>query len=395
MADEPGSASQLRWYGAAKVIGLVRAEPGITRAAAAQRLRMSSGGAADLMARLRRADLLDEAPAPATGRGRPTTVLCPHPDGPLVLTVELRPGDWRLAQAGLDGVPHVIATGGHRSAGQQRVLDDIADEIASAYRRLAARVRAVSVSVAGTLSDSRLVQFTTRGWRDVDLTALMARLPRSATLPLLVGNDATLSGLAEARAGAARGADTVLHLMVLVGLGGTYVVRGEPVTGSHGAAGEYGHIPFGDPSLECPCGAGGCWDLTVDGRALARHLGQPTPADPVAYAQHLLATPRTAETQHAFDRVAASLGAGIAGLVNLHDPGMITLGGLAPPLRAASPAAFDNAYRRGLMAFRKAEAPEVRDGLLGEDAPLYGAAALALDRVTTEVSLADWARRRG
>ncbi|PRC46444.1 XylR family transcriptional regulator, partial [Mycobacterium sp. ITM-2017-0098] len=290
-------------------------------------------------------------PAPVQGRGRPTTVLSPHPDGPLVLSVELRPADWRLAQAGLDGVPHVLAQGSHGRIGKARALDDIATEIAAAYRGLtgyrdlAGRVRAVSVSVAGTLSDSRLVQFTTRGWRDVDLTVLMARLPTAAGLPLLLGNDATLSGLAEARSGSARAGSTVLHLIIMVGLGGTLVVAGEPVTGSHGAAGEYGHVPFGDPALECPCGARGCWDLTVDGRALARHLGDPPPPDPVVYAQALLAADRTPETQNAFDAVATSLGSGIAGLVNLHDPDIVTLGGLAPPLRNAAPEAFDTAYR--------------------------------------------------
>jgi predicted NBD/HSP70 family sugar kinase len=393
MAEECGSASQVRWYGAAKMIGLVRAEPGITRAVASRRLRMSSGGATELVARLRRAHLLDEAPAPAQGRGRPTTVLGPHPEGPLVLAVELRPADWRLARAGLDGVPHLLAQGSHGRSGQARVLDDIAAEIASAHRSLEGRVRAVSVSVAGTLSDSRLVQFTTRGWRDVDLTVLMARLPAAAALPLLVGNDATLSGLAEARSGSARAGSTVLHLMVLVGLGGTLVVAGEPVSGSHGAAGEYGHIPFGDPALACPCGARGCWDLTVDGRALARHLGAEPPADPVRFARELLDSERSPRAQAAFDAVAASLGRGIAGLVNLHDPDIVSLGGLAPPLRDAAPAAFDGAYREGLMTFRKAAAPPVCDGRLGEDAPLYGAAAMALDRITTEAALADWSAR--
>lgn len=392
MPQQPGSASQLRWYGAAKLIALARSEPGITRAVAAQRLCMSSGGAADLVARLRRAKLLDEAPAPAQGRGRPTTVLRPHPEGPVILAVDLRQGDWRLARAGLDGFPEVIAQGRHGRAGPARVLDHIATAIAEEHRRLSGRVRAVSVSVAGTVSEARLVQFTTRGWRDVDLTALTARLPARATLPLVLGNDATLAGLAEARTGAARDAGTVLHLIVLVGLGGTLVINGEPVAGCRGAAGEYGHIPFGDPDLECPCGARGCWDLTVDGRALARHLGVPAPADPVSFAHRLLRE-RPAGSRTAFDAVATSLGRGIAGLVNLHDPEIVTLGGLAPPLRDAAPHAFDTAYLGGLMAFRKSAAPPVRDGMLGEDASLHGAAALALDRVTSEAALADWAGR--
>ncbi|WP_234790728.1 ROK family protein [Mycolicibacterium wolinskyi] len=390
MPTEHRPASQLRWYGAAKMIGLVRSQPGITRAVAAQRLRMSSGGATDLLARLRRVHLLDETPAPAQGRGRPTTVLGPHPDGPLVLVADLRPGDWRLAQAGFDGVPHIVAEG--RSGEQARLLDDIASEIAKAHRKHTGRVRAIAVAVAGTVSDSRLVQFTPRGWSGIDLSAIMSRLPARTRPPLLLGNDATLAGLAEARAGSARDAGTALHLIITVGIGGTLIVNGEPVTGSHGAAGEYGHIPFGDPGLRCPCGARGCWDQTVDGRALARHLKLPQPRDPIAFAyEQLKANPAQPKLRAAFDAVATALGRGVAGLVNIHDPDIVTLGGLAPPLRAAAPEAFETAYRDGLMTFRKASAPPVRDGLLGEDAPMYGAAALAIDHVTTEAALADWA----
>jgi predicted NBD/HSP70 family sugar kinase len=143
------------------------------------------------------------------------------------------------------------------------------------YRRKSKRLRAIAVSVAGTISGAKLVQFTSRGWNDVDLSVLTAKIPGAPAFRCLLGNDATLAGLAEARTGAARSPATALYLIVAQGIGGTLVVNGEPLTGAHGAAGEYGHIPFGDPALVCPCGARGCWDLTVDGRALARHRGDP------------------------------------------------------------------------------------------------------------------------
>lgn len=397
--DQQPTAPQ-RWFGAAQLIALVRAEPGITRAAAAARLGIGSGGATDLVARLRRVRLLEEAPAPATGRGRPTTVLGAHPEGPLVVAAELRSGDWRLALAGLDGQPRVVARGGaadHFGAhpppdGPQQLLADMGEAMATLHERHPGRIQAVAVSAAGTVSDARLVQFTTRGWTDVDLSALTADLVEPA-VPLLLGNDATLAGLAEARTGAASGAGTALHLLVAVGLGGTLVVNGEPVTGAHGAAGEYGHVPFGDRSTVCPCGARGCWDLSVDGRALAAHLGEPPPDDPVGYAYEVLARPPDRRSKRAFESVAAALGAGIAGLVNLHDPDVVTLGGLAVPLRAAARQAFEEGYRDGLMDFRKSSAPPVRDGVHGDDGPLQGATAWALDHVTTDVALAQWAQR--
>lgn len=393
MSQEPRPASQARWYGAAQLIGLVRAEPGITRAAAAQRLGIGTGGAADLVARLRRCNLLEEAPAPVQGRGRPTTVLGPHPAGPLVLAAELGAGDWRLAEAGIGGAPRVVAEGSHRRIDDARLVAELGAAITEACLRRGHRVGAVAMSVSGTVSDSRLVQFTTKGWRDTDLSGLMAGCPE---IPLLLGNDATLAGLAEARTGAGRSAGTTLHLIVAVGLGGTLVVNGEPVIGAHGAAGEYGHVPFGSPDVECPCGATGCWDLEVDGRALARHLDEPAPADPIGYARDVLEQrPVAPRSRAAFASVATALGRGIGGLVNLHDPDIVTIGGLAPALRAAAPEAFETAYRGGLMAFRKKSAPAVIDGGHGDDAPLIGATALALDHVTDEAALADWARRHG
>jgi predicted NBD/HSP70 family sugar kinase len=391
MPQDQRTAAQQRWFGAAQLIGLVRAEPGITRAAAAQKLGIGSGGAADLVARLRRARLLDETPAPATGRGRPTTVLGAHPEGPLVLAAELRAGDWRLALAGLDGTPRVVAQARNEGNGPARLLADMREAITALHVREPGRIRATAVSAAGPVSDARLVQFTTRGWTDVDLSVLAADVPGGAEVPLLLGNDATLAGLAEARTGAARGAGTALHLLVAVGLGGTLVVNGEPVTGAHGAAGEYGHVPFGDRAMVCPCGARGCWDLSVDGRALARLLGEPAPEDPVGYAHEVLARPADGPTRRAISSVATALGAGIGGLVNLHDPEVVTLGGLAVPLRAAARDAFDDGYRDGLMAFRKSSAPPVRDGAHGDDGPIRGAADWALDHVTTEVALDAWA----
>jgi len=395
MAQDPGQAAQMRWLGASQLIAVVRSEPGITRAAAAQRLGIGSGGATELVARMRQARLLDETPAPAKGRGRPTTELGPHADGPLVLAADLRATDWRLALAGIDGVPRVVAQADYVDADLGAVLMQLADAIGGVYRRKSKRLRAVAVSAAGPISGAKLGQFTPRGWRDVDLSAMTAKVPTRAGVQLLLGNDATLAGLAEARTGAARSAATALYLMVAEGIGGALVVNGEPLSGAHGAAGEYGHVPFGDPALECPCGARGCWDLTVDGRALARHLGDEPPGDAVAYVHELISRPkRDKPMRRAFGAVAASLGRGTGAYVNVHDPDVVTLGGVAALLRAEAPDAFDRAYRDALMAFRKGSPPPVRAAEHGEDGPLHGAVAMALDRITTPAGLADWVGRQ-
>ncbi|MGI5171324.1 ROK family transcriptional regulator [Spirillospora sp. CA-253888] len=386
----PFRGRDTRWHGALAVLGEMRREPGVTRAAVAKRLGLSTGSATEITARLRDLDLLAETPAAARGRGRPTTVLGPHPAGPLVLAIDLRQEDWRCAVAALDGRPEPVDGGAHASRDPDHVIGTIAEAVRRVRDRHGERLRAVGVAVAATVRHGRAVQASTLGWGAVDLGALTA----DPDLPLLVGNDATLAGVAEARRGAAASAAAALHVTIEVGVGGVLVVEGRPVVGATGAGGEFGHLPFGDPELRCPCGARGCWDLAVDGRAIARHRGDRPPADPRTYALAAISEASTdPDAAEAVGRAAADLGRGLAGLVNALDPDVVTLGGLARPLRAAAPERFEAALADGLMAFRREAPPRVLAAELGDDGALHGAALIALDQVLTEAGMNAWVTR--
>jgi predicted NBD/HSP70 family sugar kinase len=371
-------ARHARWSTAADVLALVRRRPGSTRAAVARELRLTSGSATEVLTRLRGLRLLAETPAPSGSRGRPTTLLRAHPEGPVVLVVEVRHEDLRWSVAEVDGR---VSTSDFRrhNRSPESVLADLRRAVDQGRRDYGYRLRAVSVAIAATVRDNRVVQAAGLGWGAVELSEI-------TSLPLLVDNDATLAGVAETRTGAAAGAGCALHIIVEVGVGGALIVAGRPVAG-----GEFGHMPFGDRRLACPCGAHGCWDLEVDGRALARHLGEPPPADPRAYALSVLTGTGNARTRRAIAATVTALAEGVAGLVNAHVPDIVTMGGLADVMRAADPDAFDTGYRHGLMAFLRHEPPPVVAARHGNDGALYGAAAVGLDHITTEAALAAWA----
>ena len=376
-----------RWQGAIAVLGEVHRTPGVTRAEVARRLGLGSGSATEITARLRTMRLLEEVPAPVQGRGRPTTCLLPHPDGPLVAVVEVRYEEWHCALAGIDGRPSAVTVRRHDHSDGQQVVGQIAAALRDLRRVHGRRLRAVSLAVAGSVRNGRLVQSAPLGWGPVDLSAVVP----DEDLPLVIGNDATLAGLAEARGGAGAGAGTVLHLTVEVGLGGVLVVGGAPVVGSGGAGGEYGHLPFGDRSLRCQCGARGCWDNEVDGRALARHLGAPPPEDPRAFALDVLRrADHDPDAGASVRRVAEALAGGIAGLVNAHDPDVVTLGGVAPRIKAAAERDFEAAYIDGLMGFHRVDPVPLLAASFGEGGALIGAAAAGLDLVLSEEGLSGW-----
>ncbi|MFB4311290.1 ROK family protein [Actinomadura sp. GTD37] len=150
-------------------------------------------------------------------------------------------------------------------------------------------------------------------------------------------------------------------------------------------------MPFGDPALDCPCGARGCWDLEVDGRAMARALRRPPPRDPRTAAEEIIASPAP-QAREAVARAARALGRGMGALVNALDPDAVTLSGLAVDLAATAPDALAAGYTSGLMRYRRAAPPPVRPSTLGPRGPLTGAADAAFDVLLTEEGLDAWSR---
>jgi predicted NBD/HSP70 family sugar kinase len=385
---------------AVAVLRVVHREPGVQRAEAARTLSMTSGLITETVTRLSALGLLSERPAPRTGsRGRPTTILCPHPRGPLVVAVTIGHETWRIGLAQLGGTKVASIERPHRRD-RPEVLGAVAGRLRSLRARHGSRIRAVTVSVPGTVRDYRLAQAANLGWNDVDLSVLWPR-DRSAR-PFLVGNDATFAAVAEARRGSAADAASMVHLFIEAGLGGAAIEDGRLVLGATGTAGEFGHMPFGDPAQPCRCGARGCWNTAIEGAALARLLNQPPPADEVSYARDVFAAakaslaplaPRTAELD-AVQAVARSVGAGAAGLANALDPGVVTLGGLGRDLLDIAGDHVYPAYLAGLMQFRRASPPPLRPARFGDDAPLIGAIEEAFSAVLTDEGLHAWSSVR-
>src|ERR1700742_546814 len=216
-----------RWGGALALLEEMRRDPEATRASAARRHGLSTGSTTDISARLRELSLLAERPVPPTGRGRPTTRLEPHPEGPVVMAIDLRYEDVRYAIADLGGRAQLLQTTS-RGPDPEAAIGEMRHAITQTQSRYGHRLRAVSLAIAGTVLDGRVAQPALFGWGTIDLQ----RLPADDELPLLANNDATLAGLAEVRSGAAQGVGTALHLTVEVGVGGALLVGERPVSGA-------------------------------------------------------------------------------------------------------------------------------------------------------------------
>jgi predicted NBD/HSP70 family sugar kinase len=376
----------------AAVLRAAHDHPGMTRAQAAAEVGIPSGFAAETVARLVAAGLIAERPAPATGRrGRPTAVLGAHPDGPLVAAAAIGQDSWQVAAVELGGTMLAATVRAH-DGDQDAVLGAVAAALERIRARFGARVRAAAVAVPGTVAGSRLVLAPGLSWHGVDLSGLWQHYERGSEF--VVGNDATLAGVAESRHAPGFGSGTMLYLHVADGIGGALIEAGRAVMGATGAAGEFGHMPFGDPGRRCRCGAAGCWNTSIDGPALARFLPGDIPGGE-GWLGHVLASARDGEpgALSAIQVVGSAVGRGVAGLVNGLDPHLVVVGGLGPELLRLAGDEITAAYHDGLMAFRVVPPPPIAAARLGTDGPLLGAADEAFARLLTDEGLQAWAAR--
>jgi predicted NBD/HSP70 family sugar kinase len=308
------------------------------------------------------------------------------------LAAEIEGDGWGVALVELGGRIVEANRGRHRSHRPEVVLRNLEARIRAARDEHGRRLSAIGVSVAGAVQGERLAQLDNLGWRNVDVREALHEVAEG--LPVVVGNDASLGGLAEALRGAGTDAKTLLHLRVQDGIGGVVVEQGRPVLGATGAAGEFGHLPMGNPARRCPCGARGCWGLEVSGAALARALHAKVPRDSFLYGQQVMERAREGDASAlgAVREVATALGAGIGGLVNALDPDVVTVGGLGTDVLELAGKQLRSAYVSGLMAFRRSAPPPIRSSHLSGQGPLVGAAEAAFERVLTESGVDAWNR---
>ena len=208
--------------------------------------------------------------------------------------------------------------------------------------------------------------------------------------PVVVDNDSNCALLAEARAGAAKGATDALLLTLGTGIGGGILAGGEIYRGT-GSAGELGHIVVeldGDP---CPCGSVGCLETVASGSAIGRAGEAAAGAQPDSALGRAKASgreitgPLVTELAGEGDDAAVSvlaeagrkLGAGLAGLANAFSPEVIVIGGGAS---AAGDLLLEPA-REALRQRALGPNREVRvvAAHFGDEAGMLGAAMMALE----------------
>jgi glucokinase len=274
---------------------------------------------------------------------------------------------------------------GHDAAYEQAAMQRMVHDLLGKRRPVA-----IGVSFGGPVLQSQglvILSHHIAGW---DNTPLAGQLQAEFGAPTAIANDANAGALGEWRYGAAQGCASVFYATVSTGIGGGWVLGGAIFDGADGMAGEIGHVVVNPGGAPCVCGKRGCLEAEACGTAIglaARHRLTRHPENGAALlalageasaitAQHVARAAQAGDPMalDVLDHAARMLGVGLGGVINLMNPQRIIIGG-----------GVTKSGERWLRLVREQARyhalPQMRVDIqlaaLGDDAPLWGAVALA------------------
>jgi predicted NBD/HSP70 family sugar kinase len=387
------SQEEIRRHNLGALLRYVHIRGATSRAELTNVLGLNRSTIGALTADLAAAGLVTEEPPQETGRaGRPSLVVRPRSAAVYAYAVSIEVDRLCAARIGLGGVV-LDRREAPRPRGVQ-ILDTVAP-LAACIRDMHAAVPADAryvgggVSVAGMVrrEDGMVRLGQNIGWVDEPVGAalgaeLAAELGPDAVLT--VGNVADVAAFAEHSRGSAAGCDNVLYLHGDVGIGAGIIAGGRRVTGHGGYGGEVGHMVVNPSGVACGCGSRGCWETEIGEHALLRLAGRDQTAGREAVLEVVdAALGGDAGAREAVEQVADWLGFGVANLVNIFNPECVIFGGtLRPIYRAGAARVRARLDAMALPACR--EHVRLHTPVLGDDAPLVGAAELAFERLLAD-----------
>lgn len=230
------------------------------------------------------------------------------------------------------------------------------------------------------------------GWENIPLGQILAK---QFNAPVSVDNDANVAALGEHRFGAGQSHNSLLYITVSTGVGGGWILNGQPWRGAGSMAGEIGHTVVDPNGPECLCGKRGCVERLASGPYIAKqvrewlrekpHQGEllrnlvKNNLDAITAVEVSQAAAQGDDLAwQALQQAAWALGVGIGNAANLINPQRFILGG-----------GVTKAGERFLevvrQVARETALPEVEFDIVlaakGDEAPLWGAVALAQDLI--------------
>jgi predicted NBD/HSP70 family sugar kinase len=370
---------QARPHNRRTVLEVIRQNGPISRADIARLVGLTTQTVSTITAELLDRGFVILRPGKPAGRGFPAPSFQINPNGGFAIGVSISP---RGIEAGLMNLAGDLVTRRRLDAprlGAIEAFGRIGKAVdALAKGRVEDRILGVGLSLPGPFgieSMSFVGSTTMEGWNEGEIRE---GLDASIRFPAFVDGDMSAAAHGERLYGQGTDFRDFFYLYMGVGLGGAMIYNQQVMRGAHGNASEIGHVPIVLNGEPCPCGNRGCLERYFSLEAFERRAA-------------------VVGEDAWLDEVAPILRAAIVTIENLYEPETIVLGGVATAALQARILDLTLDLPVSLGARPDRTVPRVVPSKAGADAPIRGAASLAVSRVfsPSEAAPGPWGWRTG
>ncbi len=245
----------------------------------------------------------------------------------------------------------------------------------------------IGIGVPGPVkSDGTVIVAVNLGWKDINVNTELEEL---TGIKVKTSNDANVAALGEMWRGGGQGYSNVVAVTLGTGVGGGIIVDGKIVNGATGAGGEIGHIHLEDNETEaCGCKGHGCLEQYASATGVVR-LAKKKLADS---SKDSVLREGEVTAKDVWDAVKAGdelaievahiygeyLGKGLAAVADVVNPEVFVIGGGVSKAGRVVIEYMEPYFDK--YVFPGAKGAKFALAKLGNDAGIYGAAFLVLDK---------------
>lgn len=374
---ELGSNETARIINRDIVLQLIRARQPVSRADLARLSGLQRSTVSQITDQLIKERWICEGGMARLPRGRRPTMLALN-DDLAVLAVDIHPKQVIVAAVDLNG--RLLSRSKlPLSSDPLKSVISIVDCMKRIRESLPAKsLQGVGISLPGRVdAESQCLLFAPNlKWPKFDIKQV---IEQAIGLTVEMENAANSCLMSELWFGRMDGVQNAVLITVSEGIGAGVLANGRLVTGEHGMAGEFGHIPLDPNGPRCACKQNGCWEMFASCNAALRYYAELAPQAKRLNFEELLNLAEGGEAQAtaALAKQASYIGKGLRMVTAALSPEVVLVAGDV----TSAWDRFAPIIEKELSEFSLAGTqPRLQPTHDGEVARLRGAAALLLQR---------------
>ncbi len=188
-------------------------------------------------------------------------------------------------------------------------------------------VRLIGIAIPGTVSDTHIIKAENLHIKNFNI---VSEINKFFNIPIVLRNDAKCAAIAEKEYGSLKKYDDAVFLTVGTGIGGAVYLGGKLLKPKKYEGFEIGHMVIEKDGIKCNCGRHGCFEKYASMKAFKEAIQREFKVENLAGKEirDLLNDAENREkAQEIIDEYTENLSIGLANLINIFEPEVISIGG--------------------------------------------------------------------